>query len=110
MMETVPTVDISDERLASLIKVLGSGGMLEAVPTEVEAPAEPPVLSDQDADSLTALEFAELQFGLGARAETELGLPSYHPELKEAQLEGIFSPFTDHFISEYIRLLEEIKA
>lgn len=66
---------------------------------EAQLPA--PRMIDTEPPSLTNLEFAELQLALGAGRPQGESAPA--PE-------GLFSPFSDHFIAEYVRLLEEIRT
>lgn len=66
---------------------------------EAQLPA--PRVIDTEPPSLSNLEFAELQIALGAGRPQGEAAPA--PE-------GLFSPFSDHFIAEYVRLLEEIRT
>ena len=60
-----------------------------------------PLLTDLDPMQLNDTEFARLQLALNAGGR---------PGLESQALEGTFSWFADHSISEYIRLLSDIRA
>jgi hypothetical protein len=58
------------------------------------------IVQENDPPQLSAIEFGRLQVALGA-AEP--------PGLEGAPLEGAIPYFADHQISEYIRLLQELR-
>jgi hypothetical protein len=75
------------------------GATLEALEASAAA-GETPRLDESSPAQLSQFEFGRLQAALGA------GEP---PELKGPALEGAIPFLNDHFISEYIRLLKEVR-
>ncbi|HYN53622.1 MAG TPA: lipase family protein [Methylotenera sp.] len=83
------------------------------IPTISEAIHDGEVfLKTSETASVTPEEFSKLQKALGADAEPLGDLPeeTFSTASAEAQLAGAIPFFADHAISEYIRLLKEIKA
>ena len=97
-LESAPAIP---ERGAAVRNVVAGGAALESASSVSGAGIERPLFIELDAVPLTELEFSQLQLALGAAA---------WPELKGPALEGAIPWFEDHAISEYIRLLAEIKA
>jgi Lipase (class 3) len=79
--------------------VVAGGSALESANRVSQAAVSQPTIVDTDVPSLTQLEFGQLQLALGAANK---------PELEGPTLEGALPWFSDHAISEYIRLLTEI--
>lgn len=93
--------DLADQ-FSLLKEVVAGGAALESASMTKEAQIDQPLLIDIDAPQLTELEFSELQLALGAATKSEL---------EQTALEGAALPwFNDHSISEYIRLLNEIRG
>lgn len=104
---TLPAPQAGPSPLDPGVEALLRGDALQH--TLAEAGITRPILIDSDAPQLTESEFAELQLALGGTpAAPGIGIPT------GAQPAGIFpegniSWIADHAISEYIRLLLEIR-
>lgn len=79
--------------------ILAGGAALEAADAAKSARIDRPQFIDISPPPLSELEFAQLQFALGAA----------EPSLEGAVVEGVFDWFGDHAIADYIRLLAEIR-
>jgi V8-like Glu-specific endopeptidase len=90
------------ERRARMNEIVNGGAALESANLASAAALERAVVIDRDVAPLTELEFSQLQVALGAAENREAPLGPV--------TEGLFSWLEDHAISEYIRLLEDIRA
>ncbi|MFZ2143107.1 MAG: lipase family protein, partial [Xanthobacteraceae bacterium] len=90
------------ERRVRMNEIVNGGAALESANLASAAALERAVVIDRDVAPLTELEFSQLQVALGAAENREAPLGPV--------TEGLFSWLEDHAISEYIRLLEDIRA
>jgi hypothetical protein len=107
VLEIVPSLEIplpADPRLRGQIEAASRTATIPAMESAAAAEAAgitAPLLIDNDLAPLSDKEFAELQLALGSAVET--------PILEGPVLEGALPWIGDHAISEYIRLLQEIR-
>jgi endonuclease G len=98
---TEAPVGATAEHEVAASQVISGGPALEAAVAAKGAGVVNPLLTDLDPMQLNDTEFARLQLALNAGGR---------PGLESQALEGTFSWFADHSISEYIRLLSDIRS
>lgn len=97
-MEAVPLPD----SVAGSAKRRIESATLETALAIAESKIAEPLLIDSEMSSLTTQQYQELRAALGASSDM--------PALEGIELEGLLPWFSDHAISEYIRLLTEIRG
>jgi len=101
VLESVPGVAAPTNAIQDAVNRVAGTTILESVRAISASGIVQPVLIDADIAPLSEQQFAELQLALGA------GAPASH--LEGVMLEGVLPWFSDHAISEYVRLLKEIR-
>lgn len=99
--ESMDTVDPVVAAQAEALERIVGRATLESSIAVTESGIAAPLMVDAELPALTNQEFLEFQIALGE------GQPE--TELEELQLERFFPSIKDHAISEYIRLLAEIR-